>query len=116
MHFITIKDCRRHTTLHAILTVCQVRVLIAMEYKNSTTILSYLPSWKARQLILMPKLSGICVYVYMSITVSYGHLDRGLEIVSVAIPMIMVRMVLLDVWEYQCSRRGRRGLTCWFYK
>ena len=29
----------------------------------------------------------ICVYVYMSITVSCGHLARGLKIVSVAIPM-----------------------------
>ena len=33
----------------------------------------------------------ICIYfslyVYMSVTVSYGHLTRGLEIVSVAIPM-----------------------------
>ena len=30
---------------------------------------------------------NICLYVYMSVTVSYGHLARGLEIVSVAIPM-----------------------------
>ena len=47
-------------------------------------------SQKARQLILTPKLPSIlniCLYVYMSITVSYGHLARGLEIVSVAIPM-----------------------------
>ena len=33
----------------------------------------------------------ICIffslYVYMSVTVSYGHLARGLEILSVAIPM-----------------------------
>ena len=31
----------------------------------------------------------ICIflYVYMSVTVSYGHLARGLEIISVAIPM-----------------------------
>ena len=29
----------------------------------------------------------ICIYVYMSVTVSYGHLGCDLEIVSVAIPM-----------------------------
>ena len=29
----------------------------------------------------------VCIYVYMSVTVSYGHLACGLEIVSVAIPM-----------------------------
>ena len=28
-----------------------------------------------------------CIYVYISVTVSYGHLARGLEIVSVAIPL-----------------------------
>ena len=48
-------------------------------------------SRKARQLILMPKSPSICIYVclyvYMSITVSYGHLACGLEIISVAIPM-----------------------------
>ena len=29
----------------------------------------------------------ICIYVYMSVTVSYGHLARGLEVVSVPILM-----------------------------
>ena len=29
----------------------------------------------------------ICMYVYKSVTVSYGHLTRGLEIVFAAIPM-----------------------------
>ena len=48
-----------------------------------------------RQLILTPKSPSVCIYVciyfslyvYMSITVSYGHLACGLKIVSVAIPM-----------------------------
>ena len=46
---------------------------------------------EARQLILTPKLPSDCIYVYMyicpSLTVSYRHLARDLEIVSVAIPM-----------------------------
>ena len=46
-----------------------------------------LPSQKARQLILTPKSPRVCIYVYMPVTVSYRHLARGLEIVSVAIPM-----------------------------
>ena len=43
-----------------------------------------------RQVILMPESLSVCIYegtVYMSVTVSNGHLARGLEIVSVAIPM-----------------------------
>ena len=35
---LLIRDCRRHTTLHTILTVCQVHVLIALEHRNSTFI------------------------------------------------------------------------------
>ena len=27
---------------------------------------------------------------------------------------VMVEWCLLDVWEYQCRMRGRRGLTFWF--
>ena len=50
-----------------------------------------LPSRKARQLILTPKSPSVCIYVclyvYMSVTVSYGHLACALDIVSVAIPM-----------------------------
>ena len=50
-----------------------------------------LQSRKARQLILTPKLPSVCIYVciyvYMPVTVSYRHLTRGLEIVSVAIPI-----------------------------
>ena len=79
---LLIRDCRRHTTLHTISTVCQVHVLWSIE-----TALSYLPSWKARQLILMPKSQSICIYVCMSVKVNYRHLSCGLEIVSVAIPM-----------------------------
>ena len=61
---------------------------------DSVSIIYLLPSRKARQLILMPKSPSVCIlciffslYVYMSVTVSYGHLARGLKIVSVAIPM-----------------------------
>ena len=46
-----------------------------------------LPSRKTRQLILTPKSPSVCIYEYMFVTVSYGHLAHGLEIVSVAIPM-----------------------------
>ena len=35
---LLISDCRRHTTLHTISTVCQVHVLIALEHRNSTFI------------------------------------------------------------------------------
>ena len=42
---------------------------------------------RARQLILTPKSPSICIYVYLPVTVSYGHLARCLEIISVAIPM-----------------------------
>ena len=35
---LLIRDCRRHTTLHTISTVCQVHVLIALEHRNSTFI------------------------------------------------------------------------------
>ena len=41
----------------------------------------YLPSRKVRQLIFMPKLPSICICVYMYLTVSYGQLACGLEIV-----------------------------------
>ena len=47
----------------------------------------FIAELKWRQLILMPKSPSVCIYVYMSVTVTYGHLARGLEIVSVAIPM-----------------------------
>ena len=35
----------------------------------------------------MPKSPGVCMYVYIFVTVSYGHLARGLEIISVAMPV-----------------------------
>ena len=35
---LLIRDCRRHTTLHTISTVCQVHVLIALEHRNITFI------------------------------------------------------------------------------
>ena len=54
-----------------------------------------LPSQKARQLILMPKSPSVCIYVDMSITVSYRHLARGLEIVSVTIPMASSCLIYL---------------------
>ena len=44
----------------------------------------------------MPKSPSVCIYVYMSVTVSYGHLARGLEIVSVAIPMASSCSIYLD--------------------
>ena len=37
-----IRDCRRHTTLHTMLTVCQVHVPIALEHRNSTFIFTEL--------------------------------------------------------------------------
>ena len=35
---LLIRDCRRHTALHTISTVCQVHLLIALEHRNSTFI------------------------------------------------------------------------------
>ena len=37
----------------------------------------------------------ICIYVYMPVTVSYRHLVRGLEIVSVAFPTASSRSIHL---------------------
>ena len=46
---LLIRDCRRHTTLHTIPTVCQVHVLLALEHRNSTFI-SAEPEGKATNL------------------------------------------------------------------
>ena len=62
----------------------------------------YLPSQKARQLILPPKSPTACIYVYMSVTVSYGHLARGLKIVSVAIPMTSSCSIYDAVEAHSC--------------
>ena len=56
----------------------------------------------------------ICIYVYMFVTVSYGHLGCGLEIVSVAIPVasscsinlynvLNSRFRLLPILRYTCG-------------
>ena len=69
--------------VHTLVRMCMCTYMPLQEH--------LLPSRKARQLILTPMSSSVCLYVcryvYMSITVSYGHLDRSLEIVSVAIFM-----------------------------
>ena len=45
----------------------------------------------------MPKLLSICIYVCMFVTVSYRHLTRGLEIISVAVSADKVKLQIRAV-------------------
>ena len=47
-----------------------------MSYVNKFCRVLFLPSRKARQLILTPKSPSVCIYVYMSVTVSYRPRSR----------------------------------------
>ena len=78
------------------------------------TVLSYLLSRKARQLILMPKSLSICtcVCVYMSVTVSYGHLAHDLKIVSGAISMASSSTYLYNVLNSQFRLLPILRCTC----
>ena len=46
---LLMRDCRRHTTLHTVSTICQVHVLITLVHRNSTFIFAE-PEGKATNL------------------------------------------------------------------
>ena len=69
---LLIRDCRRHTTLHAILTVCQVHALLALEHRNSTFIFAKLEGKASNLNVYITEHLYMCIYVF--VIVSYGHL------------------------------------------